>query len=114
MSLCFVGVCSSLSSSYCSSLVDEAHVKHVGTSLVVSTSSLSSVVTSSLEGVLKDLPLHIRYEWVDNGVCEYFSKYKWSSSVCRFINAHLVLGKESPDDVVSVDKVGRVDNACHG
>ena len=45
---------------------------------------------------------------------EYFLKYKWSSSIRRFVEAYAILDEDSPDEVVSLDRVARVDNACHG
>ncbi|QCE03180.1 hypothetical protein DEO72_LG8g1202 [Vigna unguiculata] len=88
----------------------EAHSDRVGTSLAHPSSSS----TSSDEESLFDVPFHSGYEWVDSGVREYFSKYKWYSSIRRFAEAYAILDEDSPDEAVSLDRVGRVDNACHG
>jgi len=88
----------------------KAHSDRVGTSLAHPSSSS----TSSDEESLFDVPFHSGYEWVDSGVREYFSKYKWYSSIRRFAEAYAILDEDSPDEAVSLDRVGRVDNACHG
>jgi len=91
------------STSMSSDLADKAHLEHAEASSVISSSSYNSADTSSLEEVLKYLPLCTGYKWVDKDVREYFSKYKWSSSVHRFDKAYLVLDKDSLDDVVFLD-----------
>jgi len=59
-------------------------------------------------------PSHSGYKWVDKGVCEYFSKYHSSSSIRNFAEAYTILDEDSPDEAVSLDRVGRKDNACDG
>lgn len=53
------------SSSLYGALVDKARLELVKSS---SSTSSSSSNTSSSKEVLKDLPLHTKYEWVDKGV----------------------------------------------
>ena len=45
---------------------------------------------------------------------KYFSKYQSSSSIHKFAGAHAILDDDSPDEAVSLDQVGRLDNACDG
>jgi len=112
MCCCYsTGVCLSSSSFDCNSLVGKAHIKRIGMSSIISSSSTYSAITSLTE-VLKDLHFRTRYEWVDRGVREYFSRYKWSSWVHRFVDAY-PLEKNAQDDVIFVNKVGQVDNVCH-
>ena len=57
-------------------------------------------------------PSHSGYEWVDKGVREYFSKYQLSSSIRKFAAAYAILDEDSPNEAVSLDQVGRANNAC--
>jgi len=103
----------SLPSSDSSFVACKGHLDRVEASTTISSSGYRGFIVSS-PIILEDFPLLTVYDWVDNGICEYYSKYKFSSSICKFVDINPVLDKDSPDDVVSLDKVGHLNNACHG
>jgi len=75
----------------------KAHSDRVGTSLAHPSSSSISFDEESLS----DVPLCSGYKWVDSGVREYFSKYKWSSSIHRFAETYAILDEDNPDEAMS-------------
>ncbi|QCD99439.1 hypothetical protein DEO72_LG7g720 [Vigna unguiculata] len=107
------GMSLSLPSSDSSFVASKGHLDRVEASTTISSSGYRGFIVSS-PIILEDFPLLTVYDWVDNGICEYYSKYKFSSSICKFVDINPVLDKDSPDDVVSLDKVGHLNNACHG
>ena len=66
------------------------------------------------ERIMPPKNLRPGYQWVNPKVREFFSRYRSASELRSFLSHSQIYYSDIENDIISFQRVGNVDNVCHG
>ena len=68
----------------------------------------------TFERIMPPKNLRPGYQWVNPKVREFFSRYRSASELRSFLSHSQIYYSDIENDIISFQRVGNVDNVCHG